>query len=196
MLPTPQTAWVQSACLHNTVALNFITRMKTREQHCYTENTLPCQNASQTPTLSTSVLEAKGCFRYYGYLGSNPCFQNDRLLCERDSFTDGLWPETGNPDQIARWPRRGVMPPMRPSACPSDPNRICPSRTLPVCIRRTFKKEVHECLDTSHSENNFGLEKLDRKKSAWSTQDICIQTLQLFRSNHLNTIKRTLSGRS
>lgn len=196
MLPAPQTAQVQSGCLDNTAALNFIMRTKTREQRWYTENTLPCQNGSQTSTLNTFVLGTKGCFHYYGYLGSNPCFQNDRLPCERDSFPDELWLETSNPAQIAPQPRKGVMPPMRPSVCSSDPNCICPSRTVPICIRWAFKEGAHERLDNSHSESNFGLEKLDRKKSAWSTQDICIQILQLFQSNHLNLIKRTLSGRS
>lgn len=116
--------------------------------------------------------------------------------CEMDSFTDKLGPETSNLAQKAQWTRREVMPHMRSSACLSDRNCICPSRTVPVCIRQTFNEGVQERLDTSHSESNSGLEKLNRKKSAWSTQDICIQTLQLFQSNHLNPIKRTLSGRS
>lgn len=116
--------------------------------------------------------------------------------CERDSFTDELWPGTSNPAQTAQWTRRGVMPQMRSSACLNDRNCVCPSRTVPIFIRQTFNEGVQELLDTSCSESNSSLEKLDRRRGAWSTQDICIQTLQLFQSNHLNPIKRILSGRS
>lgn len=116
--------------------------------------------------------------------------------CEMDSFTDELWLETSSPARTAQWTWGGVMPQMRSPGCLGDCSHICPNRTVPICIRQTFNEGVQECLDTSRSESDFGLEKLHRKKSAWSTPDICIQTLRLFQSNHLNPIKRTLSSRS
>lgn len=57
---------------------------------------------------------------------------------------------------------RAVTPQMRSSAHLSDHNFICPSRTVPICIRQTFDERVQGQLDTSHSKATLG--RLHRKK--------------------------------
>lgn len=77
---------------------------------------------------------------------------------------------TSNPAQPAQCTGRQIIPQMRSSACLSDPNFLCPRRTVPICIRQTFDEGVQERLDTSHSESNSSLERLNRKKKgAWNT---------------------------
>lgn len=63
----------------NQAAQNVSIGMKIRAQHHYTENMLPCQNASEISTLNIILLETKGCFHYYHYSGNGPCFQYDKL---------------------------------------------------------------------------------------------------------------------
>lgn len=86
---------------------------------------------------------------------------------------------------------------MRSSAHLSDCNDIYLRRSVPICIRWTLQWGILGTPGLQPQWPQRWLWKTDEwKKNAWSTQDICIQTLQLLQSNHLNPIKSTLSSRS
>lgn len=196
MIPTPRTVWVQSTFSSNT--LNSSTGMKiwaastTQRTHCLVK-------PPQKHYLLISFYSKQKAVSTITSIQTSACVFRTRPQWQFLWDTLLPWWTGQRPASQSRQPSgpgEELTLQMRSSAHLSDCNRICLRRSVPICIRQTFNVGFQERLDSSLRESNIGFETLDRGKNAWSTQDICILTLKLFQSNHLNPIKRTLSSRS